>query len=219
MQLHLDVETMAQILGLDFDGTRPFRLGSECFLPDTGRHLSDAEAARFLCEGTIQVLVHHHGVPLWLSNETRVFTRPQRRAMRFRSGGRGGCEFPGCTHDRYLDGHHVRFHAGRAPHVVGQRGVPLRVSPPHSSTNRNGGSSSTATRPTRSGTAPDVWARPLRRDPARRTGPRPHGPPRTPTDPDLPEHGIDTDTPKSGTRGERITPYALDVYLEALLTA
>ena len=217
VQLHLDVETFAQIMGLDFTGTLPFRLGSECFLPDTGRHLSDAEAARFLCEGKVQVLLHHNGVPLWLSNETRAFTRPQRRAMRFRSGGKGGCEFPGCTHDRYLDGHHVRFHEDGHPtsldngvflcgyhhRTLHQEKWRVVVNGDQTYTFWNGtrclGTTLRRTRP--GGRAPDLMTLP--------------GLDHSPTAPDH----ITGDTAKSGTRGERLTRYALDVYLEALLTA
>jgi hypothetical protein len=217
VQLHLDVETFADIMGLDFTGDRPFRLGSECFLPDTGRHLSDAEAARFLCEGKVQVLLHHNGVPLWLSHETRLFTRDQRRTMRFRSGGRGGCEFPGCTHDRYLDGHHVRFHVDGEPTTL-DNGVFLcgyhhrTLHQEKWTVTLNGDQTytfwrgdvclgTTLRRTQPGGRAPDLMQLPdLTESPA------------------APAH-ITPDTAKSDTRGERLTRYALDIYLAELLTA
>ncbi|MHB1139838.1 MAG: HNH endonuclease signature motif containing protein, partial [Microthrixaceae bacterium] len=108
VQLNLDIATLARILGITLDPALPVQMGSECFLASTGRHLSDTEAAKFLCDANIQVLVHHRGVPLWLSKETESFTRHQRRALRFRASN-GGCEFPGCLQQRYLHGHHVIY--------------------------------------------------------------------------------------------------------------
>jgi hypothetical protein len=41
-----------------------------------------------------------------VGRKSRVFAGALRRALLARAG--GGCEFPGCTHTRYLHGHHVR---------------------------------------------------------------------------------------------------------------
>lgn len=220
VQLNIDVETLARVMGIDFNPTGVFRLGSECFLATTGRHLSDAEAARFLCDAGIQVLVHHRGVPMWLSNEHRRFTRHQRRAMAFRSDGRGGCEFPGCTQTRYLDAHHNIENSIGGPTTL-DNGILLcghhhrelhrhawRVSTDGTqvftfwegdrclgSTTRSDGSG---------GPPPDICGRAGAASVAR---------------PPKPPRWLDGRTPKSDTGGERMTSYALDVFLAALLSA
>jgi hypothetical protein len=114
VQVSADLETLARVLGFDFDPKLPARLGSQCFIPATGQRLSDAELARILCDAGVQLLVHHNGVPLWLGNEVRTATRHQRRALRFRAGVTG-CEFPGCTQTRFVDAHHVRFYGKSGP--------------------------------------------------------------------------------------------------------
>ena len=82
--VNIDVATLARVLGLEIDPTIPIGLGTQAFDAHTGAHLADHEVARFLCDADIQVLVHHNGVPLWMSNSTRTANRHQRRALRFR---------------------------------------------------------------------------------------------------------------------------------------
>ena len=108
VQVSADLETLARVLGFDFDPTKPVGLGGHCFIPSTGHRLDDGELAGILCESSMQLLVHHNGVPLWLGNEVRSVTRHQRRALVFRAGVKG-CEFPGCTQTRFVDAHHVRW--------------------------------------------------------------------------------------------------------------
>lgn len=114
VQLSVDLETLAQLQGQPLDG-RPVRLGTECFSTDTGRRLSAAEVEHAMCGAGIQTVIEHHGVPLWLGNEVRNATHHQRRALRMRSGGQGGCEFPGCTNTQFVDIHHMQHHADGGP--------------------------------------------------------------------------------------------------------
>ena len=220
VQLNVDVETLAQILGIEFDQTLPFRLGSECFLPDTGRHLSDAEAARFLCDAGIQVIVSHHGVPLWLGNKVEMFNRAQRRLMRSRAGGCGGCEFPGCGQTRFTEAHHVIFQSvdGTSDPTNGMFLCAFH----HRQLHRLGWSVTTD-----GDQVFTFWDNEGR---CLGTTTRGHEPGGRPPDlfglPDLPDGrapdppaGFNGDTPKSDTRGERMTHYAFDVFLEQLLTA
>jgi hypothetical protein len=71
VQVTVDLATLAQVLGLEFDSVLPVRLGSEAFLADTGVHLDDVELAEILCDADVQVLVHADGVPLWMGHEVR----------------------------------------------------------------------------------------------------------------------------------------------------
>src|SRR5690606_4762404 len=50
VQVTVDLATLAQVLGLEFDSVLPVRLGSEAFLADTGVHLDDVELAEILCD-------------------------------------------------------------------------------------------------------------------------------------------------------------------------
>lgn len=61
---------------------------------------------RLLCDaGIVPALDDEEGRTLELGRKSRVFSGALRRALLVRS--RGRCEFPGCTHDRYLEAHHV----------------------------------------------------------------------------------------------------------------
>jgi hypothetical protein len=218
VQVTVDLATLARALRFDLDTTLPVRLGSECFLADTGRHLDDSELAQILCDANVQLLVHADGVPLWMGNEVRHFTRHQRRAMRHRAGGHGGCEFPGCTQTRFVQAHHVAEHGHDGPTCLAN-GI-LLCSWHHRRLHREGwtittdgdqtftfwhgtrclGTTNRADRPGR-GRPPDLQRLPGLDQP-----------------PELPE-GIGPDTPRSATGGERMTHYALDTYLHHLLTA
>ena len=110
VQVHVDLATLAELQGRPLDG-RPVRLGTECFSADSGRRLSAAELEHAMCGAGVQTVIEHKGVPLWMGNEVRSATHHQRRALRMRSGGSGGCEFPGCTNTRFVDVHHVQHHA------------------------------------------------------------------------------------------------------------
>lgn len=216
--VHIDVKTLAGVLGMDWDPTLPTQLGSQCFDARTGRHLSEQEVARILCDANLQLLVHQDGVPLWMSNELRSANRQQRRALRFRAGGRGGCEFPGCPQTRFLDAHHVRHHACGGctdpanlvllcswhHRQVHDRGWQIVTEGDQRFTfrDRDGaclGTTSTNTHP--GGPPPDLARLPGIDRP-------PDPPPR-----------LHADTPRSDTHGEPLTAYALDVFVERLLNA
>ncbi|RPI12236.1 MAG: hypothetical protein EHM63_00015 [Actinobacteria bacterium] len=95
VQIVADLEALAEAMGIELDLSRPVKLGTQCFIPATGQRLSARELARVMCDASVQLLITHKGAPLWLGNEARTANRYQRRALRFRSGGPGGCEFPG----------------------------------------------------------------------------------------------------------------------------
>jgi hypothetical protein len=216
--VNIDVATLARVLGLDIDPALPIGLGTQAFDAHTGAHLADHEVARFLCDADIQVLVHHRGVPLWMSHTTRTANRHQRRALRFRASGTGGCEYPGCTQTRYLDAHHVTFHRHHGPTALDN--MVLLCGHHHRALHRD--EFTITTDGDQRFTFTDRWGALLG---TTTTSQDPGGPP-----PDLahlphldrppaPPPDIRPDTPHSVTGGEHLTPYALDVYLHHLLTA
>lgn len=218
VQVNIDVETLAEILGIDIDSSLPVRLGREAFYANTGRHLSRSELARICCDTQMQVLVHADGVPLWMSNTTRNFTRHQRRALRFRSGGHGGCEYPGCAQTRYLDVHHVQHH-NHGGHTSLDNAVLLcgyhhRQHHQHRFTITTTGDQVFTFR--------DRWGRHL--GTSNRADAPGGAPPTHATLPGIdqppdPDERFDADTAQSGGRGEPLTRYGLDVLLATLLDA
>jgi hypothetical protein len=225
--VNIDVATLARVLGLSFDPTIPVGLGTQAFDARTGAHLGDHDVARLLCDADLQLLVHHDGVPLWMSNPTRSANRHQRRALQFRASGTGGCEYPGCTQTRYLDAHHVVFwscdgrttldnlvllcgHHHRALHR-GDYCITTTGDQRFTFTDRHrqhlGTSSTQCGAGTGTGASPPGTGLPP-------PGRAPH-PPAEPA----PLPGIGPDTPRSLTGGEHLTAYALDVYLSHLLAA
>ena len=104
-------------------GTRPQRTPIEIIItvPHAGLHgsaepsnlamLADGEviatttARRLCCDAGIVVAhVDAHGQPLSIGRKTRTIPAAINRALRLRDR---TCRFPGCTHSRYVDGHHV----------------------------------------------------------------------------------------------------------------
>jgi hypothetical protein len=69
-----------------------------------------AETVRRLsCDASlIRVLEDAQGQPLDVGRKTRSIPPAIRRALNTRDG---GCRFPGCTHQRYLDAHHIEHWA------------------------------------------------------------------------------------------------------------
>ncbi len=208
----VDLATLTRALGFAHDPTAVVQLGSQAFIAGTGQHLDDRQLAEILCDATLQVLIEHDGVPLWMGNEHRTANRRQRRALHHRSG--GGCEFPGCTQTRHLHAHHVKFHqhggrtsldnlvllCGHHHREVHRRHWTISTHGNQQFTfwDRGHCLGSTAAR-SPGGPPPDlqlVVDEPIPLPPRR----SPHA-------------------PRSDTDGEHLTPFALDVYLTNLLAA
>jgi hypothetical protein len=88
----------------------------ELFPPDNNRsHLEDgprvsAETSRRIaCDcSRVPLLEDEEGEPLSIGRKSRSIPPAIRRALRFRDD---GCRFPGCTHKRFVDGHHIEHWA------------------------------------------------------------------------------------------------------------
>lgn len=80
-------------------------------LDDRGRaELADGSAAaaeltrRLLCDASVVALAERDGDPVAVGRRIRTIPAALRRALRARDG---GCRFPGCSHDRFVDAHHI----------------------------------------------------------------------------------------------------------------
>lgn len=71
-----------------------------------GPSLPAETARRLACDASlITVTENERGEPLDVGRKTRSIPPAIRRALKSRDN---GCRFPGCTHQRYVDAHHVR---------------------------------------------------------------------------------------------------------------
>jgi len=76
---------------------------------DDGPHVSAETSRRMACDCSIVGLVEDdEGEPLSIGRKSRVIPPAMRRALRFRDK---GCRFPGCTHQHFIDGHHIQHWA------------------------------------------------------------------------------------------------------------
>ena len=70
-----------------------------------GVPLAVETARRLACDGALVGLVENEaGEPLNVGRKTRAIPIAIKRALQSRDG---GCRFPGCTHTRYTEGHHI----------------------------------------------------------------------------------------------------------------
>src|SRR5215471_4601455 len=71
--------------------------------------ISAETSLRLLCDaGIVPMTVDSAGTPLNVGRKTRVISTALRRALVARDQ---GCRFPGCTHRRFVDGHHLKHWA------------------------------------------------------------------------------------------------------------
>jgi Domain of unknown function (DUF222)/HNH endonuclease len=76
---------------------------------DKGPHVSAETSRRVACDcSLLRVNEDESGEPLSVGRKTRSIPPALRRALHLRDG---GCRFPGCTHERFVDGHHVKHWA------------------------------------------------------------------------------------------------------------
>jgi hypothetical protein len=74
-----------------------------------GPSIAAETARRLSCDASlVAILENEQGEPLNVGRKTRTIPPAIRRALNSRDR---GCRFPGCTHTRYVDGHHVRHWA------------------------------------------------------------------------------------------------------------
>jgi len=76
---------------------------------EDGPHVSAETSRRIACDcSVLGIREDEDGEPLSIGRKTRSIPPAMRRALRIRDG---GCRFPGCTNDRFVDGHHIQHWA------------------------------------------------------------------------------------------------------------
>ena len=76
---------------------------------DGGPSIAAETARRLSCDASrVTIVEDEAGQPLNVGRKTRSIPPSLRRALQSRDA---GCRFPGCTHTRFLDGHHIRHWA------------------------------------------------------------------------------------------------------------
>jgi hypothetical protein len=86
------------------DGRKPHRCEFE-----HGTALAAETARRLACDGALVGIVEDDlGEPLSVGRRTRAISPALKRALAARDK---GCRFPGCTHTRFTEGHHVEHWA------------------------------------------------------------------------------------------------------------
>jgi hypothetical protein len=94
--VHVDAETLRD------------RTAGRCEL-EHGPSIPAETARRLSCDSSLlSVLENEHGEPLDVGRKTRSIPPAIRRALNTRDS---GCRFPGCTHRRYVDAHHIEHWA------------------------------------------------------------------------------------------------------------
>ena len=94
------VHVTAETLAADADGRAELECGQR-IAPDTAR--------RIACDGSgLRITEDADGNPLDIGRKTRAVPPALQRALHSRDG---GCRFPGCTHHRFVDAHHIRHWA------------------------------------------------------------------------------------------------------------
>jgi hypothetical protein len=79
-----------------------------CEMED-GPSLAAETVRRFACDSSVVMLLENeNGEPLNVGRRTRSIPPAIRRALNARDK---GCRFPGCTHTRYVDAHHIHHWA------------------------------------------------------------------------------------------------------------
>jgi hypothetical protein len=117
--VHVDVETLATC-GVSAARGESATLGEsdEPWTQEAGRDheigrceleggpsLATETARRLCCDAGIVTILERDGEPLNVGRRTRAIPSALRRALENRDR---GCRFPGCTHTRFVDGHHVQ---------------------------------------------------------------------------------------------------------------
>jgi hypothetical protein len=95
------------VMHVDADALQA-RESGRCELDD-GPAIPVETARRLSCDASVvRILENGDGEPLDVGRRTRTIPSALRRALKSRDQ---GCVFPGCTHKRYVDGHHIHHWA------------------------------------------------------------------------------------------------------------
>ena len=94
------------IVTVPLDGLRGSAEPANLAMMADGEVIAAATARRLCCDAGIVVAhVDAQGQPLSIGRKSRTISAAIKRALRLRDS---SCRFPGCTHSRYVDGHHIK---------------------------------------------------------------------------------------------------------------
>jgi Domain of unknown function (DUF222)/HNH endonuclease len=100
--VHIDQRLLSDYADDPGDGRAT---GEELCEVEDGPRLAVETARRLACDGPLIGLVEdEQGHPLNVGRKTRAIPVAIQRALKARDG---GCRFPGCTHTRFTEGHHI----------------------------------------------------------------------------------------------------------------
>jgi len=76
---------------------------------ENGARVTAVTSRRLCCDSSVSTIVENEkGEPLSIGRKSRVIPPPMRRALKARDK---NCRFPGCTHQHFIDGHHIKHWA------------------------------------------------------------------------------------------------------------
>jgi len=76
---------------------------------ENGPHVTAVTSRRICCDSSVsRIIEDEKGEPLSIGRKSRVIPPPMRRALKARDK---NCRFPGCTHQHFIDGHHIKHWA------------------------------------------------------------------------------------------------------------
>jgi len=90
------------------------RVHERCQIAD-GATIAPETARRLGCDASVVRIIERDGRPLSVSRRKRTIPAALRRALRSRDA---GCQFPGCTSERFLHAHHIQHWARGGPTVL-----------------------------------------------------------------------------------------------------
>ena len=102
IHVHVDVDTLVD--DAENAMTRTENGGNQDSNVEGGSVIAPETVKRLACDGTFVRHLEQQGQTLDIGRKTRVVPASMRRALRRRDG---GCRFPGCSHSRYVDAHHI----------------------------------------------------------------------------------------------------------------
>jgi hypothetical protein len=105
--VHVDLADLGSADAPDGPAAEDGVAAGRCHLRD-GPGIAPATARRLACDASVIGLFERDGEPLSVGRRTRSVPPSIRRALEVRDG---GCRFPGCSHTRYVDAHHIRHWA------------------------------------------------------------------------------------------------------------
>jgi len=99
VMVHVSAETLDSDVSAETSETETAHI-------EEGPHVSAETSRRICCDTSIGRLVEDkNGEPLSIGRKSRVIPPPMRRALKARDK---NCRFPGCTHQHFIDGHHIK---------------------------------------------------------------------------------------------------------------